>query len=97
MVNLKSWYLFGIIKASNKLLKLRQEQFEYIKDDCGVEKSTLKSIIPGYCEDVNSNFRDCSFCDINDTSHEYDNWCTCRLLVYLNKSIFNLWRNDNEL
>ncbi len=96
MVNPKSWYLFGIIKASNRLMKLKQDDFAYLEEVSGVEKSTLRNIIPGYCDGVNGNFRDCTFCDINDANHEYDNWCSCRLLVYLNKSIFNLWRDNNE-
>ena len=91
-MNEQSAYSLGIIATSNRFLKIN-DLYNRFSDDL-IEKHTVETYVNNFCTKLNhvgSENRACDNC-LLDGRTEYENWCTCKLLIYLNKSVVDAWR-----
>ena len=86
-----SKYLRYIIMFANRLMK-NTIRIEKLRDKDGIERKDITKMFNiTECNDHYSCYN-CEF----DGKHNFDGWCTCELLIFINKAILNMWRNDNE-
>ena len=91
-MNEQSVYSMGIIVTSNRFLKFN-DLYDKFYDDT-IEKHTLEVYVNNFRTKLNhvSIENDACYSCWLDGKIEYDGWCTCKLLVYLNKSVIDAWR-----
>lgn len=96
-MNVKSKYAMGIIMTTNKFIKLTQFNSTF-DEDTNIVKDSLNSYLNSICYNLfnttHFKYDVCDECLLNG-NREYDGWCTCILLIYLNKSLIGCWRNLN--
>lgn len=88
-------YIFGIIVTCNRFLKRPETLIKY---DCenNIEKDTLNHKLDNFCLKLNNSKNTYDICNgcLLDGTKKYDRWCSCTLLIYLNKSLLGIWRDE---
>ena len=92
-----STFLLMIVKISNKIMKKTEFNFYDPKygeseKDSAITKDIIRALFPKWICAYTTMY-DCYDCCMRGDK-EYDGWCNCKVLIYLNKSILGLW-SDN--
>lgn len=87
----------GIIVTSNRFLNIYNLDVKF-SNDHPIEQHTLEAYVNNFCTKLNhTNYENevCVNC-LLDGEKEYEGWCSCNLLIYLNKTIIDIWRYLEE-
>lgn len=95
ILNSRSKLLLSIIILSNRFIN-KPKLLRGIKS---IENRTLQRHMNRFCDKLNNRDPNkfysrgpCYECKL-DGIKTYGGWCTCTLLIYLNKSIIGIWRD----
>lgn len=93
-------YFMTIIMTSNRFMLLKDLSNRFYDETENIEKDTLNYYIHDFCSSyANPEYEglDVDICDgcILNGNREYDRWCTCILLIYLNKALVGCWRDSD--